>query len=66
MVKIFNVYTIEKSLKGFQKDFSFINDLLSIRREGLSDLMINQIIEAYDFLNTLLLKDMYQVKAFWL
>ena len=58
MVSTFNIPVIEKSIKGFQKEFSHINDRLAIRRETLTDLMVEQIMEAYSFLNTLLIKEM--------
>ncbi|TVR91360.1 MAG: hypothetical protein EA428_06070 [Spirochaetaceae bacterium] len=57
MRKLFDTDAIEASLKGFQDVFPQINDQLAIRRETLTDAMVEQIVEAYDFLNTLLKKD---------
>ncbi len=56
MRKVFNLKAIEESLKGFQNVFPQINDQLAIRREELTDSMIEQIVEAYHFLNNLLNK----------
>ncbi|TVQ37290.1 MAG: hypothetical protein EA384_12485 [Spirochaetaceae bacterium] len=58
MRKLFNLSAIEESLKGFQRVFPEINDRLAIRREELTDAMISQIVDAYEFLNSLLRKDM--------
>ena len=57
MRKLFDTEAIESSLKGFQKVFPEINDQLAIRRETLTDTMVEQIVEAYLFLNSLLRKD---------
>ena len=54
----FNLVTIEESLRRFQKEFPAINDRLAIRRETLTETMVDQIVEAYRFLNTLLVKEM--------
>ncbi len=55
---LFNLPAIEKSLKNFKREFPNINDRLAMRRETFTDLMITQILEAYEFLNSLLLKEM--------
>ena len=51
---LFNLATIEEDLRGFQQNFSSINDGLAMRREDITDTMVNQIVEAYGFLNDLL------------
>lgn len=53
---VFRLDAIEASLIAFRDNFDTINDRLSIRREDFTDQMIRQIIEAYGFLNELLLK----------
>lgn len=54
---IFCLSAIEKSLKIFKKEFPKINDRLAMRRETFTDQMISQILDAYDFLNSLLKKE---------
>ncbi|SIQ61036.1 hypothetical protein SAMN05920897_111121 [Alkalispirochaeta americana] len=54
----FNILQIESSLARFQEAFSEINDSLSMRREIFTTQMREQIVEAYDYLNSLLRKDM--------
>ncbi len=54
----FHLSAIEKSLKHFKKEFPKINESLAMRREEFTDLMTDQILEAYEFLNSLLLKEM--------
>ena len=58
MRTLFRLDAIEQSLKEFQQVFTQINDQLAIRREDLSDAMVDQIVEAYGFLNSLLSKEM--------
>ena len=58
MRRVFNLKAIEQSLKGFQNVFPQINDQLAIRREELTDSMVSQIVDAYEFLNSLLRRDM--------
>jgi len=58
MNKLFHLQHIEESLKDFKKNFHSINDTLAMRREPLTDIWVDQILEAYSFLNSLLLKDM--------
>lgn len=58
MRTLFALRAIESSLKGFQRVFPHINDRLAIRREDLTDEMVEQIVEAYGFLNSLLKKEM--------
>ena len=47
----FSIREIEASLREFQREFPRINDTLSMRREELTDMMVDQIVEAYGFLN---------------
>ncbi len=54
----FNVAEIEASLTGFRLEFAAINDRLAIRREELTKPMVDQILDAYRFLNSLLDKEM--------
>ena len=58
MSRRFNTREIESSLRRFSSEFAAINDRLAMRRETFTDLMANQIIEAYEFLNSLLGKEM--------
>ncbi len=55
---LFHLGAIEQSLKEFQREFPLINDRLAMRRETFTNLMIQQILEAYEFLNGLLVKEM--------
>ncbi len=57
-MRVFCLDEIGRSLREFQREFPAINDRLAMRREELTELMIEQILEAYGFLNTLLLKEM--------
>lgn len=54
----FNIATIEHDLREFQRNFHQINDRLAMRREDLTDVMAEQIVDAYRFLNDLLRRDM--------
>ena len=54
----FDTVAIQRSLAAFQKEFPRINDRLAIRREDLTVPMIEQIVEAYRYLNGLLSKEM--------
>lgn len=54
----FDIQHIEESLTGFQSAFGDINNRLSMRRETFTDRMREQIVQAYDYLNSLLKKDM--------
>ncbi len=58
MQRLFNLSTIETSLMRFQAAFPAINDRLAMRREDLTAGMVHQIVEAYDFLNSLLVRKM--------
>jgi len=58
MNTLFHLENIEKSLRGFKRDFNEINDQLAMRREPMTDLWVDQILEAYVFLNDLLRKGM--------
>lgn len=58
MRKLFHVRAIEESLRGFQHEFPAINDRLAMRREDMTGAMVDQIVEAYAFLNSLLRKEM--------
>lgn len=53
----FHLKRIEESLREFKDSFEEINDLLAMRRETVTENMVNHIVEAYDFLNSLLKKD---------
>jgi len=53
----FNLKAIEKNLKHFQKNFDSVNDQLEMRREDFTKTIINQIMEGYDFLNSLWKRD---------
>lgn len=54
----FNIMAVRDALKAFQNAFPRINDTLAMKREDVSDAMVQQIMEAYIFLNDLLEKDM--------
>lgn len=54
----FNIQAIRTSLTKFQANFPVINEKIDMKREDVSDEMIGQIVEAYEFLNDLLEKDM--------
>lgn len=56
--ELFSIADIERSLREFQAAFAAINDTLAIRREELTEQMVEQIIQAYRYLNTLLDKNM--------
>jgi len=53
----FNIEAIRRALKDFQADFPTINEKLDMKREDVSDDMVDQIVESYVFLNDLLAKD---------
>jgi len=55
---LFNIHEIEASLKEFHIGFNEINDNLAMRRENFTETMMENILEAYNFLNSLLKKDM--------
>jgi hypothetical protein len=55
---VFNLQAIEAALQDFQNNFDSINDTLEIRRESFTPVMIGQIVEAYEFLNSLLRQKM--------
>ncbi|TVR70500.1 MAG: hypothetical protein EA427_05655 [Spirochaetaceae bacterium] len=57
-MKLFELRAIEDSLQAFLAEFPRINDRLAIRREELTPQMVDNIVEAYRFLNTLLEKEM--------
>jgi len=50
----FNVDAIEKTLTGFRSAFPGINKRLSIRRDKVDKKLIDNLLEAYTFLNHLL------------
>jgi type VI protein secretion system component VasA len=54
----FHISAIKTALKDFQAEFLTINENLAMKREDVSDDMVNQIVEAYVFLNGLLQKGM--------
>ncbi|MDF1567393.1 MAG: hypothetical protein P1P77_05190 [Spirochaetaceae bacterium] len=54
----FHISAINSALKDFQAEFLTINENLAMKREDVSDDMVNQIVEAYVFLNGLLQKGM--------
>lgn len=54
----FSTREIEASLRDFSGQFAEINDTLAMRREVLTAGMVDQIIEGYEFLNSLLAKGM--------
>ena len=54
----FNIDEIRASLQAFQADFPAINESLMMKREDVSDEMVDHIVEAYEFLNGLLEKGM--------
>lgn len=58
MPRLFNVPTIADSLFAFREAFPTINDRLAIRREELTPEMVENIVEAYRYLNSLLAKKM--------
>lgn len=55
---LFRLSAIEESLLQFRDSFDSINDSLSIRRESFTEVMVGQILQAYDYLNGLLRKRM--------
>ena len=54
--KLFNITAVRSALEAFQSAFHRINDTLAMKREDVSDAMVQQIVEAYTFLNDLLEK----------
>ncbi len=54
----FNIPAIDKALKGFLRAFPDINQRLSLRREDLTPVMVDNILEAYGFLNELMSQGM--------
>lgn len=54
----FHISAIKSALKDFQAEFLTINENLAMKREDVSDEMVDQIVEAYVFLNGLLQKGM--------
>ena len=54
----FNINAVRDSLKAFQDAFPGINNRLAMKREDVSDAMVDQMVEAYVFLNDLLEKGM--------
>ena len=56
--KQFNLSAIEDALRAFQAAFPSINEHLLVKREDVTDTMVERILEAYAFLNELLMKDM--------
>lgn len=57
MKESFDIDKIQASLRGFQSNFKDINRRLTLHREELADDMIDNILQAYRFLNDLLSKD---------
>ncbi len=55
--KKFNLVEISKSLIAFGKNFNKINSQLDIKREDFTREMVLNIVESYNFLNTLLEKN---------
>ncbi|MFW6255312.1 MAG: hypothetical protein ACOC54_00720 [Candidatus Sumerlaeota bacterium] len=55
--KLFSLSQIEKSLIRFQESFDELNRTLSLHREPFTDVMLQNILEAYDYLNQLLVKN---------
>ncbi len=53
----FAIDTIDESLCAFAARFHQINDRLSLHRENLTRPMIDNILQAYDFLNHLIRRD---------
>ena len=58
MAKLFELSAIDEALRGFLEAFPRINDTLLMRREDFSTIMIDNILEAYSFLNDLLSRGM--------
>jgi hypothetical protein len=54
MSNIFRLNKIEERLKSFQKDFPEINKKLTVGRDPVDDVLIENILTGYDFLNHLL------------
>ena len=54
----FDLKKIEKALNGVKSNFAEINDQLLLKREMMTDVIIENIISAYDYLNGLLSKGM--------
>jgi hypothetical protein len=52
-IKGFDLVKIESSLKNFQANFIHINDKLEMRREEFTDVIVGNLLEGYDFLNSL-------------
>lgn len=57
MKKQFNLKSIGQAISSFQKHFTAISEKLHMRREELDQEMSDRILSAYDFLNSLLAKD---------
>ncbi|WP_028972963.1 hypothetical protein [Spirochaeta cellobiosiphila] len=55
--KGFDLKAIEKNFKHFQKNFDHINDNLEMRREDFTKTIISQLMEGYEFLNSLWSRD---------
>ncbi len=55
--RLFHIESIKTALKDFQSAFPDINNKLAMRREDVSNVMVDQIVDAYVFLNDLLEKD---------
>lgn len=53
----FNIKEIESTLTHFQSKFDLINKSLSMEREDFTDEIRNNLLEGYDFLNSLYSKD---------
>lgn len=58
MAALFDLPAISTALHRFQGEFPQINDNLAIRREELTPEMVEHILLAYRYLNTLLEKEM--------
>ena len=54
---LFHLDTIENALTQFRESFPSINEQIQIKREHITPVMVGQILEAYDFLNSLLGKN---------
>ena len=50
----FNVSAIHDALKEFQKAFPDINEQILMKREDVTDQMVDHIVKAYEFMNELL------------
>lgn len=64
---LFNLSGIEAAFRDFKDHFPQVNDLLEMRREEFTETIINNLMEGYEFLNTLQRKgiDLFSVSGLY-